>query len=135
MEATMRRMINSAIVASVLIVAPAIARPPLPWPNGCLYDGSMCFFNGQSDNGLFGVPVIDQNSITFPPTTFRARSVNGEPQTTSDRLSITIESHIGPFQSIVISNQGTYSIDNGGHAMADGFLYITNMEMPLNPPG
>ncbi|MDW8263643.1 MAG: hypothetical protein RMJ35_14030, partial [Phycisphaerales bacterium] len=90
----MRRFTQAVISfgAAVLGLAVAANALPVPWsnPSGTV-PGLFSWSNGQSDNGLFGSPIVSGTSFTFFPTNFRAVSSNGVAQTTSDRLSFQID--------------------------------------------
>lgn len=124
-------------VAVIGLRAGAAAAAPIPWnnPSGSV-PGVFSWSNGQSDNGLFGSPVVNGTSFTFFPNNFRATASNGDAATTTDRISVTLEVAPGafPFAGVQIAEFGDYSITNGGHVSADAFLFLTNLDLPVNPP-
>jgi hypothetical protein len=123
--------------AAILGLAVAANAAPVPWsnPSGAV-PGLYSWSNGQSDNGLFGSPIVAGNSFTFFPINFRAVSSNGVAQTTTDRLSFTLEVAPGNpfFEGITVVELGDWAITNGGHVSSDAFLYVTNLNSPVNPP-
>lgn len=123
---------------AVLGLAAFANAAPVPWsnPSGSV-PGVFSWSNGQSDNGLFGSPVVAGNSFTFFPSNFRAIGSNGGAQTTTDRLSFTLEIAPGNvlFEGLTVNEFGDYSITNGGQVSADAFLFVTNLNAPVNPPG
>jgi hypothetical protein len=110
---------------------------PVPWsnPSGTV-PGVFSWSNGQSDNGLFGSPIVSGTSFTFFPTNFRATSNNGVPQTTTDRLFFQVDVAPGAadLNGVIVNELGDYSITNGGTVSAETFLFVTNLDLPVNPP-
>lgn len=127
----------ASVGVAVLGLAAFANASPIPWsnPSGTV-PGVFSWSNGQSDNGLFGSPIVAGNSFTFFPNNFKATGTNGSAQTTGDRLSFTLEIAPGNllFEGIEVNEFGDYSITNGGSVSADAFLFVTNLNSPVNPP-
>jgi hypothetical protein len=125
------------LIVVITLLSGAAAAAPIPWTNPCgSVPGVFSWSNGQSDNGLFGSPIVNGTSFTFFPNNFRATTSNGSAITTTDRLSVTLEVAPGtfPFAGVQTAELGDYSITNGGHVSADAFLFLTNLDIPVNPP-
>jgi hypothetical protein len=128
----------AGIGVAVLGLAAAAQAAPVPWsnPSGTV-PGFFSWSNGQSDNGLFGSPIVTGNSFTFFPSNFRATGSNGSAQTTTDRLSFTLDVAPGPggqpqfFESISVIELGDFSILNGGSVGAEAFLFVTSLTHPV----
>jgi hypothetical protein len=120
---------------AVLGIAAAANAGAVPWsnPSGTV-PGFFSWSNGQSDNGLFGSPIVAANSFTFFPSNFRATGTNGSAQTTTDRLSFTLDVAPGQvFDRISVTELGDFSIVNGGTVSAEAFLFVTNLNGPVGP--
>jgi hypothetical protein len=123
----------AGVGAAVLGLAATAQAAPVPWsnPSGTV-PGFFSWSNGQSDNGLFGSPIVTGNSFTFFPSNFRATGTNGSAQTTTDRLSFTLDVAPGQFfDQIRVSEFGDYSIVNGGTVSAEAFLFVTSLTNPV----
>jgi hypothetical protein len=124
-----------SFAAAVLGTAMLANAVPVPWsnPNGTI-PGVFSWSNGQSDNGLFGSPIVSGMSFTFFPNNFRAVGSNGSAQTTTDRLFFQIDVAPGAadLNSITVTELGDYSILNGGQVSAAAFLFVTNIDLPVS---
>lgn len=132
----MRHVSKVLFGAAILGLAATVNAVPIPWsnPNGTV-PGQFSWSGGASDNGLFGSPIVAGNSFTFFPSNFKALGQNGTAQTTSDRLSFTLDVAPGfQFDQIRVTELGDWAITNGGQVSADTFLFVTNLDIPVNPP-
>ena len=125
-----RRSITTVVVALIAIVIAQQAFAFVPWnnPNGTAtyFD----WFNGGSDTGLFGSPLLTNGgtSFTFFPQNFRAQSTDGASAQTSDRLQVMLVAHPGRvFGQIRIQEFGDYGILNTGQVSATGGLFLTDL--------
>ena len=101
------------------------------WGGG-MKDGSATafdWFNGGSDNGLFGDPVlVGGNTFVFTPQNFRADSLDGVSGTAADRLKVTLVAKPGQMiTGIRITEFGDYGITGNGEVRISGGLFMTNM--------
>lgn len=117
-------------VALGLLIGQAAIASPVPWtvPNGTTPDFD--YFNGQSDNGLFGDPIISPSGyvFTFFPSNFKAVSTNGVAANTSDRLSFEILMKPGKvLTGFAVNEFGDYTITGTGSVSATGALFLTNL--------
>jgi hypothetical protein len=133
----MRSLTKAFVSFGAAVLGLAVAANAVPWsnPSGTV-PGVFSWSNGQSDNGLFGSPIVAGTSFTFFPSNFRATSNNGVAATTTDRLSFQIDVAPGApdLLGIVVTELGDYSITNGGTVSAETFLFVTNLDIPVNPP-
>lgn len=101
----------------------------VPWSNP---NGSAAFWSwsgGGSDNGLFGSPVLVNDTFVFTPSAFRAQSVNGVPAITADRLQVDIHANPNYFiTGIRITEFGDYGIFTQGSVSASGNLFLTDLD-------
>jgi len=118
----------------------AVQAAPIPWSNSSGMSSTLMWSNGQSDNGLFGDPVIVDNDPSSPgthfiffPNNFKAVSSNGIAANTSDRLSVTlmVKSADAKFLSFDVKELGDYSILGTGSVSATGALFVTNLNSPF----
>lgn len=133
----MRSLTKALVSFGAAVLGLAVAAHAVPWsnPSGTV-PGVFSWSNGQSDNGLFGSPIVAGTSFTFFPNNFRAVSNNGVPQTTSDRLSFQVDVAPGAadFSAVRVNELGDFSITNGGTVSAETFLFVTNIDIPVDPP-
>jgi len=133
------RLSRSLLACLALLgISSAAFAAPIPWsqPSGSV-PGVFSWSNGQSDNGFFGSPIVAGNSFTFFPANFRAVSSNAVADTITDRLSFVIEvapNNPFPLERIIVNELGDYAITNGGQVSADSALFVTNLDIPVNPP-
>ena len=91
-----------------------------------VFSGSTATFDyeGGSDNGLFGQPLVSNGGFVFTPSNFVATASDGGATTTGDRLEITLTADDGQFiQGIDLNEIGDYSILGTGTVNAAGFLF------------
>jgi hypothetical protein len=130
MFATIRNGTLGAIGALALASSSASAAP-IAWSTPSGTTGNIAYSNGQSDNGLFGDPVLSGDNFLFFPNNFKAQASNGSAQTTSDRLSFKVSTlHGEDIQKITIKEVGDWSILGGGSVKAFGTLYVTKLNTP-----
>lgn len=129
---SMKATLAGVAVIGLVSVAQAA---PIPWSNPSgVVPGVFSWSNGESDNGLFGSPTVAGNTFTFIPSNFRATASNGGAQTTTDRLSFTLDVAPGLFfDKIRVQEFGDYSILNGGSVTAEAFLFVINLNNPVGP--
>jgi hypothetical protein len=133
MRALPQTLIRFAIAGACLAGPAVVTAVPIPWsnPSGTV-PGVFSWSNGQTDNGLYGSPIVASNSFTFFPNNFRATASNGASQTTTDRISFTLDVAPGQlFESISVAETGDYSVTNGGTISSTALLSVAN----LNGPG
>lgn len=118
-------ILGVAVCASLALSSPASAFQF--WTNK---DGTASFFdwkNGGSDNGLFGDPTVLGSTFTFIPQGWRAESINGVPDSKSDRLQVQLIAHPGQsFTGIIIHEAGDYGILGSGSVMASGAAFAVD---------
>jgi hypothetical protein len=131
-------MLRYTLTILALLVLPSLAGAiPVPWPNPSgEVPGLFRWSNGQSDNGLFGAPVITSDGFAFVIENFQAVSQNGVNRTTTDRLFFQVELLAASQQPLaVMQHSGNFSIVGGGTVSSEAFLFLTNLDAPVNPPG
>ncbi|MEM8875947.1 MAG: PEP-CTERM sorting domain-containing protein [Planctomycetota bacterium] len=105
---------------------------PVPWSQP---DGSTANFDysgGQSDNGLFGDPIVTDEGLIFTPVGFIASATDGGAQVTSDRLQVTITAPDGQdIDQISVTELGDYAILGSGSVFASGALFAVGEGLPL----
>jgi hypothetical protein len=120
------------------------------WTNSSGTADGFSWANGGSDKGLFGDPtLVGGNTFVFSPTNFRAESIDGKSDITSDRLQFDLIAAPGKeIKSIKIIESGDYGILYEGKVSAGGAIFVTNLEeyevrkklfemdpdMPIAPP-
>jgi len=134
----MRSLTKAFVSFGAAVLGLAVVANAVPWsnPSGTV-PGVFSWSNGQSDNGLFGSPIVSGTSFTFFPSNFRATSTNGQAASTSDRLFFQVDVAPGAadLSAVIVNELGDYSITNGGTVSAETFLFVTNLDLPVNPPG
>lgn len=119
-----------AILGMAVCLSSALTRPASAFQFWTNKDGSASFFdwkNGGSDNGLFGDPTIAGATFTFIPQGWRAESINGVPESVSDRLQVQLTAHPGQsFTGIIIHEAGDYGILTGGSVSANGAAFAVD---------
>jgi hypothetical protein len=125
---TKRSFFVAAVGLCALIGFVPQASAFVAWSNA---NGSADFFdwsNGGSDNGLFGDPmVVDGNTLLFIPGGWRADSLDGVPEISSDRLQVDLKAHQGEsFTQIIIHEAGDYGILGEGGVSAYGAAFAVN---------
>src|SRR5947207_1808607 len=131
LKRTFAQILPALLLAALM--AATVRAAPIPWttPSGSTPDFD--YSGGQSDNGLFGDPVINGSQFLFFPHNFIATSSNGVAVTTSDRLEFTIVMHANKkVNGISVSELGDYSILGTGTVSAAGELLLTNLNSPFN---
>jgi hypothetical protein len=98
------------------------------WSNS---NGTASFFdwmNGGSDHGLFGDPIlVDGDTFVFFPEMWRAESVNGVPDSASDRMEVHLWAHPGQsFTHITIHEEGDYGILTQGAVSVSGSAFAVD---------
>lgn len=121
-----KKLIFVGMVLSILSVANA----SYLWTDPCGTSGSFSWANGQSQNGLFGDPlIVGGNTLVFFPSDFRAESSNGSSASISDRLEFELIAHPGfSFQNIAVSEYGDYAILGDALVQFSGTLTIENLD-------
>jgi hypothetical protein len=123
--------------AATLAALTGTASAVVPWaqPSGTV-PGVFSWSNGQTDNGLYGSPIVTGNSFTFFPNNFRAVANSGGSQTTTDRISFTLDVAPGNFfESFRVAETGDYSITNGGTVDSRALLNVANANGPGQASG
>ena len=89
-------------------------------------NGQITYSSGQTDNGLFGTPVLSGGKILFSnPSNFRASASNGSAQTTTDRVSFLLSKTNGSdVDTVRVSETGDWSILGAGLAKISGGLFF-----------
>jgi hypothetical protein len=122
-------LVRFAAATAVAVAALAgTASAVVPWaqPAGTV-PGVFSWSNGQTENGLYGSPIVAGNSFTFFPNNFRAVANGGGTQTTTDRISFTLDVAPGNFfESFRVVETGDYSITNGGTVDSRALLTVNN---------
>lgn len=118
-------------IALVGVAAPfVVAAPLVPWtiPSGSTT--SYMYAGGGSDNGLFGDPLIVGDTFLFFPQNFRAESVNGVPDTVSDRLEfdLWVKNSGDKITEIRLDEYGDWGTLTSGTVSASGTLFITDLD-------
>lgn len=121
--------------AALLLGAAGTASAQVPWSNP---SGVGSFFNwsgGQSGNGLFGSPVLQNGNIfAFSPANFVANSQNGQAASPSDQVQVHLTAFPGQrFTQIRITDLGTWQIGAVGSVQANGTLFLTDLITPRPP--
>lgn len=100
------------------------------WSNRDGSTASFDWFDGGSDNGLFGDPDFSGgNTFVFYPQQFRAESINGNADITSDRMEVTLAAKPGHvITGIRITEYGDYGILSEGMVSASGSMFLTNLD-------
>jgi hypothetical protein len=125
-------MRNTALLLVILVQLTLITCPAnaiISWTNK---NGSADFFNwynGGSDNGLFGSPaLVGGNTFLFTPSNFIAESLNGIPSIKSDRLEVSLLAHTGyTITGIRITEYGDYGILGTGKVSVSGTMFAANL--------
>ena len=121
-------MLAAAVLGSL---GASMSSAGVAWTNPSGTNSSVSWSMGQSDNGLFGSPVVSGGSFQFFPSNFKAASQNGAADQTSDRLSFRLAAAPGQtLQQIVITELGDFSINGIGNVNAFGTLYVTKLDNP-----
>jgi hypothetical protein len=143
-------MIRWISVAGIFACAGA-AQASVPWSNP---NGAGSFFTysgGLSDNGLFGNPVLINDSFVFTPSGYQATTQNLQSLTVTDRLQVDLTANVGQkFTMIRIREFGGWSltgvvgssgsvqasgslqiVDFGGHGVVGPAPLVTNPVMPI----
>jgi hypothetical protein len=127
----MSRFASFTVCACVAaaVAASSLAASPIPWSNPAGSTATFDWANGQSENGLFGSPVVVGDALVFFPSGFAAESENGASGQTSDRLQFTILAKPGLMvHQVSISEWGNYSITGEGSVNVVGTLDVTNLQ-------
>lgn len=104
----------------------------VPWnnPSGEI-PGVVRWSNGQTDNGLFGSPVVDGATFRIPLNNFRATATPGAPQTTTDRLFVQFDLlGASSLPAVQLDFAGQYNA-NSGTVSAEAFLFVTNLDQQV----
>lgn len=103
-----------------------------------LNGSNVTFTYDNSNLGLFGAPSVVGDSLYFTPTTFIAKSTNGQGEVlTSSTINIQIATKSSglSFGQISLSEWGDYRLTNTGSSVdVDGALIVTNLANPLAFP-
>ncbi|GIW75406.1 MAG: hypothetical protein KatS3mg104_0469 [Phycisphaerae bacterium] len=127
---TSRHAALSGMVAFAL-AGTCVHAAPIPWTSPSGSNADISWSAGQSDNGLFGDPIVSGTTFLFFPSAFQATASGGSAQTTSDRLSFQVSAMPGKFlSSITIREVGDWSIEGGGSVKVAGALYVTKLNSP-----
>lgn len=104
----------------------------VPWsnPSGEI-PGVVRWSNGQTDNGLFGSPVVDGATFRIPLNHFRATATAGASRTTFDRLFVQFDLlSASSLPAVQLDFAGEYAA-NAGQISAEAFLFVTNLDQPV----
>lgn len=129
----MRSKLLMAVCALTLIglVSGGASASNIPWSNPSGSTDDFFWFNGRTDNGLFGSPTVVGNSFVFFPSNFKAESTNGVADQISDRLAFTlVMKPLVELVGVVMSEAGDYSILGIGTVNAQGGLFVRNLDGP-----
>jgi hypothetical protein len=100
--------------------------------------GATVSFTFDSDlAGLFGAPTVLGDTISFTPTTFMARSLNGTGFAySSQTFNIAVSANPGYLLSVVnLAEGGDYfNIGSGASVAVGGKLNVRDLGTPLAPP-
>lgn len=116
-----------ALAGTAAIVGSAQAFVPWVVSNGSA--SKFDWFNGGSDNGLFGSPVlVGGNTWVFFPSSYRAQTVDAGFSFTTDRMSVDILAHAGEIlDHFVPQPTWSYSIVGNGSVSAHSRLVATDL--------
>lgn len=129
----MRQYTKFAGVALAMLLAAASAAQSavVAWsnPSGSV-PGVFSWSNGQTDNGLYGSPIVEGNTFTFFPSNFRAIGSNGGSQSTTDRISFDLDVAPGLIvESVDVREFGDYAITGGGQVSSTADLGVVNRDL------
>lgn len=126
----MLRNVRIAILGVAVCASFALTRPASAFQFWSNKDGTASFFDwkdGGSDNGKFGDPTVVGSTFTFVPQGWRAESLNGVPDSESDRLQVQLIAHPGQsFTGIIIHEEGDYGILGQGSVSANGSAFAVD---------
>ncbi|MEK6702487.1 MAG: hypothetical protein AABZ53_09500 [Planctomycetota bacterium] len=116
-----------ALAASAALVGSAHAFIPWVHPEGSATNFD--WFNGGSDNGRFGSPVlVGGDTWIFFPGDYRAQSSGGGSSITTDRMSVEIIAHLGQrIEHATPFPTWSYSIVGDGSVSAFSSLIATDL--------
>lgn len=122
------RKITLMVAAMGALAAAGTSQAFVPWSNPSGTGSFFTWSGGGSDNGLFGSPLVVNDSFIFFPQNFRAQSVNGGAAVVSDRLTVTLEAFQGfTFDQVHIQEFGDYGVQNGGSVSANIGMFVTDL--------
>ncbi|GEM_PF-1120261 len=134
----MRSKLMLAVGAALLGIASAANAAFVPWttPAGTV-PGLFTYSGGGSQDGLFGNPIINGSSFTFFPQNFKALTSGANAGHADSRLSFQIDVAPGAIDvlGITVNELGDYAINNGGSVQAFASLFVTNLQIPIDPFG
>jgi hypothetical protein len=121
--------------AALLLVAAGTASAQVPWSNPSGVGSFFSWSGGQSGNGLFGSPVLQNGNIfAFSPANFVASSQNGQSSSPSDQVQVHLTAFPGQrFTQIRVTDLGNWQIGAIGSVQANGTLFLTDLVTPRPP--
>jgi len=129
----MKNVCLLAASSAVFAVSSAFASP-VPWTTPAGSTPYYDYADGQSQNGLFGDPLVLDSSFVFFPNNFKAVSLNGVAASKSDSLTfeITVKNNQA-VTGLTVNEIGDYSISGTGTVSVGGSLTITNLAVAQPP--
>ncbi len=126
---------NGMILAAGLAVigGVSVAQAAVPWAQPSGSNSQISYENGESDNGLFGSPVVIGDTFFFiANANFEATSFNGVPQTTTDTLRVRVHAQPGrSFTQVIFSSSGDYTVFGAGASTnVTGQLTVNDLATP-----
>jgi len=101
------------------------------WSNKDGVANGFDWFNGGSDHGLFGDPIlVNGNTLVFTPADFKAESVNGIADITFDRLQLGITAQPGSqLLGVRVTEYGSYDVNDQVSVSVSGTVFLTNLDL------
>jgi len=126
----MRKTTVLASLACVALMATsAVAAVPWTTPSGS--GDIFTYSGGESDNGLFGDPVVVGNQFIFTPNFLASTTGDANP---NDQLDVNIFAKPGhTITGIIIEEIGSYNIDGTGEVTMSGSLLLQDLDFIFPP--